>query len=326
MSKTKRNIHRTGALAAILDSGGIKPHTETSQKKEAPIKHSTNEQALEKPAGELPNLIIHSIDPNEVCNWEHHDRPQEELGELDTLAKDLKMNGQQQPCLVRKTDNSGYKYEVIAGERRWRAAKLAGIELKAVIQDLSDKDAAVCQAAENSNRKDLSDYARGLSYDRLIKNGVLTQSDLVKTLNINKVAVSRLLSFSEIPGQIIDRMADKSLISARTAAEIRSLANKGQNYIDAIIALAPKIESGKLGARKLSESVEKLLNQSDEPKDSAVAVHSKNGRHLFTWRKDSNKNLSISFPKDVRHILEQQKLEDALIYIINQHLDEHNEH
>ena len=88
---------------------------------------------------------------------------------------------QQQPCIVRELI-AGQKYELIAGERRWRAAKLLNQDLKVIISTLTDSEAALVQAAENNNRLNLSDYAKGQSYASLIKNGVLKQKDLITTI------------------------------------------------------------------------------------------------------------------------------------------------
>ena len=116
---------------------------------------------------------ISLVDPNEICNWDFHDRPESELGDIDALANDFVKVGQQQPCLIRPSHNTDSCYELIIGERRWRAAKLAQIELKVIIKDISDSDAALVQAAENENRVDLSDYAKGMSYSKLIDSGVI---------------------------------------------------------------------------------------------------------------------------------------------------------
>src|ERR1700677_454973 len=94
---------------------------------------------------------IIKIDPIQIMNWENNDRPENELGDIDAFAKELAEVGQQVPCIVRKKDD---KYELIAGERRWRAALKARILLKVIVQNLTDQEATICQIAENTNRKD----------------------------------------------------------------------------------------------------------------------------------------------------------------------------
>src|ERR1700677_436970 len=177
------------------------------------------------------------INDENVINWCLSDRPSNELGDIDSLAADLLNVGQQQPCIVRINPKIANKYELIVGERRWRAAKKANIPLKAVVKILSDSEAALIQSAENDNRVDLSDYAKGISFSRLINSEVIKQSDLVEKLGKSKQYVSALLSFSKIPPEIIAAIGDMSKISARTAEEIKQLSSKGETYIKAIIDL-----------------------------------------------------------------------------------------
>ena len=83
------------------------------------------------------------------------------------MAEEFLSIGQQIPCIVRKiTDSVDFQYELIAGERRWRAAQKANVLLKVLIRNLSDNEAALVQISENSNRSALSDYAKGMSYCR----------------------------------------------------------------------------------------------------------------------------------------------------------------
>ena len=201
------------------------------------------------------NLVI-LVEPSQICNWKYHDRPLTELGDIDEFAAELKNNGQLQPCIVRPlSNNNEYKFELIVGERRWRAAKKANIQLKVLIKELNDHDAAIAQANENSQRKDSSEFAKGMSYAKLINDKVLSQADLTETLKVSQAEVSRLLSFSKIPQIVWDAIEDKSKISARTAAEIRSLCNKGDRYIEAIVKLAKEIERGKLGEKLLKREL-----------------------------------------------------------------------
>jgi ParB family chromosome partitioning protein len=256
---------------------------------------------------------IISIDPIKICNWELSDRPENELGDLEALAKDLKENGQQQPCIVRPyKKNKEFDYELIAGERRWRAAKLFNLNLKVINVEMSDDQAAICQIAENNNRNDLSDFAKGMNYSKLIELDIITQKELEKTLGKNNAAISRLLSFNQVPQEIWDAIDDKTKVSARTASEIRALSRKGENYISAIIQLAPRIRSGKLGSTTLANEVDKIINKSSNNINDIVEVRSSSGRHLFTWRKDSNGNMAISFPKDIRNYIDRSFIEKSL--------------
>lgn len=261
------------------------------------------------------------IDPNRIKNWDFPDRPISELGDLDTLAQSMKIK-QIQPCVVRSVNNSKYDYEVIAGERRWRAAKIANIKLWVVVENnLSTADALLCQAMEN-DKKTLSDYAIGMHYARLLDKQILKQKDL-KRFGHTVLEINRFLAFSQIPLAIHDAVENWSLVSARTAAEIRSISNKGQKYINALIEIAPKIKTGNMGEKRIKQAIKKLVESDDyQQKIKAEEVKSISGRHLFTWRRDSNSNISISFPKDIRRMIDKAKVEQDLKTAIELQLNE----
>lgn len=257
--------------------------------------------------------MIILIDTEDVINWKYHDRLESDLGNINELANDILLNGQIQPCVVRIA-NSPYKnkYELIIGERRWRAAKKAGVKLKVIIKDLSDSEAAIKQFSENNQRKDISDYALGMNLNELIKDKIISAKELEKKLNISKSQVDRYLSFSQIPKDVWDAIKDPSKISARTAAEIRALTNKGDKEKLAIIALAEKIKDKKVTARNLKDAVYKFIGHTNKAETKAEEIISQNGRHLFTWRKDSNSNISISFPKSIRKLIDKKRLEQCI--------------
>jgi ParB family chromosome partitioning protein len=82
---------------------------------------------------EIGETII-KIDPKSCICWEYADRQEFEMGDLNKLANDILMNGQLQPIIVREV---GENYEIIAGQRRWRACKIAGINVKAIVRNLN---------------------------------------------------------------------------------------------------------------------------------------------------------------------------------------------
>jgi ParB family chromosome partitioning protein len=253
------------------------------------------------------------VNPHKICNWKYKDRSPIDRGDIEALAKSIKENGQAQPCVVRPlVNNENHDYELVIGERRHLAAKSVGIDLLVIIENLSDTEAAIKQIIENQDRKDLSEYSIGMSYAKLIENNIITTKDLEERLNQTKLQINRLLSFSKVPKEIWDAIEDPSKISARTATELRALSNKGQEYINAIITLAKKISTAKIGSTNLPKEVERIIKGSTESTSSAVEIKSKNGRHLFTWRRDSNNQISISFPKDIRDIMDKTSLEESI--------------
>lgn len=284
-----------------------------------PAKQSDAENKTKTRKAESLNLedgSLLSINPKSIKRWEFKDRPDNELGDLELLADEMAGDiGQLQPCLVRKLSNKDHPYELIVGERRWRAALQKNIPLKVIIQQIDDKQAALAQAAENKERKSLSEYAQGMSLAKLITSGIVREADLIEQLKLSKATVNRLLSFSQIPSDVLDAIKHPNLVSARTAAEIRAYLNKGKKYHSIILLLAEKIGTGKFGAKQLKRAVDDLLaktNPTDKDIDETKEVYGPTGRHIFTWRKDSNNKVSISFPKTVRARICRDKLEAAI--------------
>ncbi len=256
---------------------------------------------------------ILKIDPHRIClSPNKKDRRENELGDLEELANTMKIGGQIQPCIVEVSEkDNDYDYVLIIGERRWRAAKLAGIKLDVVVRNTTKTKSFEQQIRENLQRQNLSNYALGMFCAEAIEDKRITRKELPELLSTTDVEVIRLLSFAAIPPEIVNAIGDMRLVSSRTAAEIRALAKKGDEYIAALIQLAPKIETGKLGERLLKREVQKIIH--DVPtENSSIEVKSITGQHLFSWRKDSNNNDSISFPKDVRARIDKEKIQNVL--------------
>lgn len=252
---------------------------------------------------------IHELDPHLIHRWSEKDRPENELGNIEDLAKSFKQIGQQVPCIVRLHKENAGEYELIVGECRWHAAKLAGIPLKAIIHTLDDRMAALIQAAENEERSDLSEYAKGMSYATKIEKGILSQKDLTDILGISRQQVSRLLSFNRIPQRLVEAIDDFRKVSSRTAEEICRLSAKGNNYIEALIGLAPKIKTGKFGEKRIQQEINKFLNKEVSKELFSQKVLNKDGRHLFTWRQDNNGIPSIHFPNDIIQLLQSKTMD-----------------
>ena len=255
---------------------------------------------------------IHSLNPETITRWKYKDRPENELGDIDSLANEFMQIGQQQPCVVREVNDSesnGAIYELLIGERRWMAAKKAKIQLKVIIKDYSNEQAALAQAAENDNRKDLSEYAKGISFSRLIEDKIIAQKDLIDRLGKSKQYVSALLSFSKIPENIKLSIEDFSHVSSRTSETIVRLSKKGNNFIEAIISLSDGIRSGKLGANSIERKVLKIINVDKSSESEKEKVFSRDGRHIFTWRSDNNSLPSIHFPKQIYNLFKEEKID-----------------
>lgn len=252
---------------------------------------------------------IYEVDPHLIHRWEGKDRPENELGDIEDLAKSFIQIGQQVPCIVRPFKDNSKKYELIVGECRWHAAKHAKIALKVIVHDLDDRMASLIQAVENEKRNNISEFAKGMSYAKKIESGTLSQTDLIDILGISKQQVSRLLSFRKIPHQLFEAISDFRKVSARTAEELSRLSSKGSIYIELLISFAEKIKTGKFGWNRIAKEIEKNINPPNEKIIKNKKIIGKDGRHLFTWRLDNNATPSIHFPKDIIDLIKSEKID-----------------
>ncbi len=181
---------------------------------------------------------------------------------LAQLADSIAANGLIQPIVVRAVEDSDF-YQIIAGERRWRAAKMAGLtEVPVVILDADDKKTAEFALIENIQREDLSPIEEAEGYKALIEDYSLTQEQVAKQVGKSRAAVTNCLRLLDLPEEIIPLVADKTL-SAGHARTLLGLADKSR-----IPEAAKTVIDGELSVRATEELVKKLnttVNADDTP-------------------------------------------------------------
>ena len=252
---------------------------------------------LEEKLKSVQNLSIIEIDPNECCNCKYSDRHNFELGDLNDLSEDIKLNGQLQPVIVRKIDSLDYTYEIIAGERRWRATKLSGIKLKAIITNEDDVGCILIQTSENK-KNTLSSYSLALSYQKIMNDLNITQADLARKLNIAKSSLSDLLSFNKVPIEVWNAVEDMSLVKPKTAAFLASMCDRGNDYVMAFVNLSSKIREG-CGVDMLSDFLSKRLSNLKSNRCASYSCEDKNGDVLFRFTSEGKITLSKSSLKKI---------------------------
>ncbi|OGT39928.1 MAG: hypothetical protein A3E81_02075 [Gammaproteobacteria bacterium RIFCSPHIGHO2_12_FULL_36_30] len=206
------------------------------------------------------NSLI-SIDPDDCILWPFSDRPSDELGDMDLLTISLKEHGQQEPILVRKNrQKTHHHYEIIFGQRRWRAAQAAKIKLIAMCKEISDQQASLFQKEENENRKELSDYARAMSYRAQIDGGVYkNETDLSKTLGISKQALNDLMSYLRVPETLREAIGHFKNLSKKMVIRLAAL-SKDKEMLDILLHLAPKISDQTITTTTLDKHIQSFLS------------------------------------------------------------------
>lgn len=178
--------------------------------------------------------------------------------ELAELADSIKQNGILQPLLVRK---KGSGYEIVAGERRYQAAKAAGLtEIPVVIRDISDDDVFKLALIENLQRSDLSPLEEAQGYRQLIKEKGLTQEELAKLLSKSRSAITNTLRLLDLPKEVQELVEEGKLTAGHARAILAVPSEEGR------IQLAQKVVAERLSVRQ-TESLAPLfsVSKTDEP-------------------------------------------------------------
>ena len=172
------------------------------------------EESVEKSPYQL--LPIHKVEPNK--NQPRQDFDEEEL---QALAESITVHGVIQPVTVRELE-SGY-YQIIAGERRWRAARMANLtEIPAVIIEADDKKAMELALIENLQRQDLNPVEEAMGYHTLMADYGLTQEDTAARVGKSRPAVANALRLLSLPPEVL-LMVRKGSLSAGHARAVLSL-------------------------------------------------------------------------------------------------------
>ena len=174
---------------------------------------------------------------------------------LSALTKSIMEHGVLQPIIVRQNPAFEGTYEIIAGERRWRAAKDAGLsEIPAIILDADDLKAAQLALIENVQREDLNAVEEAFGYRALIEKFELTQEQVADKVGKSRPAIANSLRLLELPDKVID-MLEVNEISAGHARTLLSLKNS-----DDMVMLAERIKARGMSVRETEATVKRILN------------------------------------------------------------------
>ena len=184
---------------------------------------------------------------------------------LSSLADSIAANGLIQPIIVRPSESSAL-YSIVAGERRWRAARMAGLsEVPVVIIDADDRKAAEYALIENIQREDLNPIEEAEGLKSLIEDYNLTQEQAAKRVGKSRAAIANALRLLELPDEVISLVGHKSL----SAGHARALL--GLNDKTLIPDAAKTIVDHELSVRAAEELIKKLNSKPEPKKNDPVA-------------------------------------------------------
>lgn len=261
MAKAKRGGLGIGLEALIPEDVAVKPAKK--EKPEVVEKIVEVEKVVEKVV-EKPvevKLKISEIEPN-------REQPRKEFNEdaLEELADSIREFGVLQPLLVQKED--GY-YKIIAGERRWRAAKKAGLkEVPVIIKDYTTQQIVEISLIENIQREDLNPIEEALAYKRLLEEFNLKQDEVAERVSKSRVVITNAIRLLKLDERV-QNMLINDMLSAGHGRTLVSIEDKDEQY-----NLAMKILDEKLSVRETEKLVKSLLQPKKAVKEKVSFTES----------------------------------------------------
>ncbi len=219
------------------------------------------ESAMQPSAQQSPLLLpLQKIEPNRL-------QPRKSFNEeeLSSLADSIRQHGVIQPLTVRLLD-TGY-YQIIAGERRWRAARMAGLrEVPVVIIEADDKKAMELALIENLQRADLTPIEEARGYQQLIGEYGLTQEQVADRVSKSRPAVANAMRLLSLPDELLS-MVESGKLTAGHARALLSIKDERQQ-----LAVAQKVVNLQLSVRQTEAMCKKLLKAEQKPEPKPVEV------------------------------------------------------
>jgi len=167
--------------------------------------------STEEELNSILDLSVHLIDPGE-----EQPRKQFDQEKLETLAESIRAHGVVQPVIVRK---NGDRYALVAGERRWRASRLAGMKtIPAIVKEYSSRDVMEIALIENLQREDLNPIEEAEAFQRLMNDYGMTQEEVAKVVGRSRSAVANTVRMLTLPTKVRSYLIDGRLSSGHARA------------------------------------------------------------------------------------------------------------
>ena len=243
-------------LDAMISETASKPKN-TAKKESVSVKKKETESDDKK---SVFTVKMTQIEPNR-----QQPRKQFDEDSLLELAESIKQFGVLQPLLVQKKDDY---YEIIAGERRWRASKLAGIkEVPVIVKDFTDQEAVEISLIENIQRENLNPIEEAMAYKRLMEEFHLKQDTIAERVSKSRTAVTNSMRLLKLDERVQQMLIDE-MLSTGHARALLAIEDKNAQH-----AAAVKVFDEKLSVRETEKLVKELLNpvskKEEKTEDSA---------------------------------------------------------
>ena len=215
-----------------------------------------NDKKDKEPTGQEVLVKLRDIEPNR-----NQPRKQFEEDSLEELADSIKNYGIIQPLIVRR---QGDHYEIVAGERRWRAAKMAGLkEVPVIVKEYDERQLSEISLVENLQREDLNPIEEAMAYQRLLKEFHLKQEEVAERVSKSRTVITNALRLLRLDEKL-QTMLVEGLITTGHAKVLLGLDNPKQQLL-----LAEKIVDEQLSVRETEQAVKQLLTPK-APKEKKI--------------------------------------------------------
>ena len=206
------------------------------------------------------NNSVNKVPINSIKNNSKQPRKSFDNDKIVELSESIKNHGVVQPIILRKENDD---YVIVAGERRWRAAKLAGLkEVPAIIMELTDSDVLEISLIENIQRQDLNPLEEAVAYQRLLDEMKLTQDELSKRLGKSRTAIANTMRLLKLCEAVKEYIIEGVITEGHGRALLPIEDEKLQEQI------AQKIIDDNLSVREVEKYIKNLKNQKDSKDDT----------------------------------------------------------
>ena len=233
---------------------------------------------------------------------------------LNELANSIKEHGIIQPLVVRRLND---KYEIIAGERRYKAATLVGMKkVPCVVMELSDNESAEVAVIENIQRKEMTPLEEAKAFKKILDKGYLTQDELAKRMGKSQSAIANKLRLLNLDEVVQDAILDGK-ISERHARSLLKIEDKTEqrNILGEII-------NNRLTVRQTDELIKEKYNKVEETPTTEINVENNNINNQVN--NDSNNNINSIFKEQVKEEVKQEEDPYSYMSIPNVTLPQNN--
>jgi ParB family chromosome partitioning protein len=226
---------------------------------------------------------------------------------LTKLAESIRSKGVLQPVYVRKGRNG--KFEIVAGERRWHAARIAGLkQIPTIVSDVSDESALAIGLIENLHREDLNPIDQAKAMNRLVVEFGMTHQQVADTIGQSRAAVSNLIRLLELPEPVCDLLADGdidvgharallALPDCEREAAARHVLDEGLSVRDVEAWVRQSRESGPVRIDNDDDPVSDTLGYGSNEQTGGLDCHERDGRYHVSF--------TFASPGELEQVIEQ---------------------